>query len=69
MFIDLKKAYDRVPREVVWSCLVKKGVSLVYIQVIKDMYDGGRTKVKTLGGVIDDFKVSVKPFPFHSDYG
>ena len=37
VFIDLKKAYDRVPREVLWSCLEKKGVSPLYIHVIKDM--------------------------------
>ena len=55
----MKKAYDRVPREVVWSCLVKKGVSLVYIRVIKDMNEGGRMKVRTPRGVIDDFKVGV----------
>ena len=59
VFIDLEKAYDRVPREVAWSCLVKKGVSPVYIRVIKDMYEGGRTKVRTPGGVTDDFKVGI----------
>ena len=59
VFIDLKKAYDRVPREVLWSCLEKKGVSPFYIRVIKDMYEGGRSSVRTLGGVSNDFVVSM----------
>ena len=31
VFIDLKKAYDRVPRDLVWSCLEQKGVLPEYI--------------------------------------
>jgi len=30
-FIDLESAYDRVPREVLWEYLEKKGVSPLYI--------------------------------------
>jgi len=41
VFIDLKKAYDRVPREVLWRCLEEKKVSPAYIHVIKDVYKGG----------------------------
>ena len=48
VFIDLEKAYDRVSREVFWRCLEKKGVSPLYIRVIKDMYEEGRTSVRTL---------------------
>ena len=37
IFIDLEKAYDRVPREVLWRCLDKKGVPVEYTSVIRDM--------------------------------
>jgi len=50
VFIDLEKAYDRVPREVMWICLEKRSMPMTYMRVIKDMYDGVRTRVRTLVG-------------------
>ena len=44
VFIDLEKAYDRVPRRVVWEVLKERGVGEAYIRVIKDMYGGGKVQ-------------------------
>ena len=45
-FVDLEKAFDRVPREVVWWALRKLKVDEWLVRVIQAMYEGVSTAVK-----------------------
>ena len=59
VFVDLEKAYDRVPREEMWFCLRASGVPECYVNAVQDMYNGCLTAVKSVVGVTEYFKVEV----------
>nr|XP_043631587.1 uncharacterized protein LOC122603038 [Erigeron canadensis] len=54
-----KKAYDSVPRELIWRTLQAKGVTRRYISVIRDMYDRARAGVRTPVGSTELFLVEM----------
>ncbi|XP_074327662.1 uncharacterized protein LOC141665577 [Apium graveolens] len=59
VFIELEKAYDSVPREVIWESLVAKGVSWIYLRAIQEMYFQVRTCVRTPVGDTHYFPVGI----------
>ena len=58
-FLDLEKAYDRVPREVVYWSLRKRGLPKYPVMMVEATYKGARTRVKTEYGKTDAFDIRV----------
>ena len=59
VFVDLEKAYDKVPRDEVWYCMRKSGLAEKYVRIVQDMYDDSITAVRCAVGVTEGFEVKV----------
>ena len=55
-FVDLEKAFDRVPREVTRWALRKAGVDEWLVKAVMAMYEGAQTVVRTTKGDSKAFK-------------
>ena len=58
-FVDLEKAFDRVPREVTRWALRQVGVEEWLVETVMTMYEGARTVVRTPCGDSESFTVNV----------
>ena len=47
VFIDLKKTYDKVPREVHWWAMTQKDILKKYINILQDIYQEVKANVRT----------------------
>ena len=58
-FVDLEKAYDRVPRDLVYWCLRRRGVSENLVRLVEATYHGASTVVRTMHGRTDEFPIQL----------
>ena len=57
-FIDLKKAYDSVPREAMWIALTKLGVPEEIVQLIKSKFHQDmKPKICIDGAMLEEIEV------------
>ena len=58
-FVDMEKAFDRVPRKVMEWAMRKKGLSEVIVRVVMSLYDGAKTRVRVESAYSREFEVKV----------
>ena len=58
-FVDLEKAFDRVPRDVLWWALRSLRVEEWAVRAIQGMYHNARSRVRVNGQLSEEFKVQV----------
>ena len=60
VFIDLEKAYDKIPRNIMWWSLDKHEVPSKYVTLIKNMYNNIVTSVRRNDGNTDYFLIKIE---------
>ena len=71
-FVDLEKAFDRVPRKVIWWALRKLGVEEWIVRLVQGMYANALSRVRVGEGFSKEFEVKFRvhqgsvlsPLPF-----
>ena len=57
-FVDLEKAFDKVPRKVMeWA--LRKSLPVVLVKAVMSLYEGSRTKVRVGSGLSEESGVKV----------
>ena len=58
-FVDLEKAFDRVPRKVLWWAMRKVGVKEWIVRLVQTMYNNARSRVRVGSEYSEEFEVGV----------
>ena len=58
-FVDLEKAFDRMPRDLIWWYLRKKRVPEENVKIVQDMYRSSKTQLVSQKGETEYFPIEV----------
>ena len=58
-FVDLEKAFDRVPRSVLWWAMRVVGAHEWILNLVQAMYSGVRSRVRVSNSLSEEFEVKV----------
>ena len=58
-FVHLKKEYNRVPREVMYSCLRRRGIPEKLVRLVMETYKESKTAVRTAQRLLREFEIRV----------
>uniref|UniRef100_A0A183FTW5 Reverse transcriptase domain-containing protein n=1 Tax=Heligmosomoides polygyrus TaxID=6339 RepID=A0A183FTW5_HELPZ len=58
-YLDLEKAFDRVPRDVIWYALREHGIPEELIEWVRILYSCPRSRVRAPAGTSMEFPISV----------
>ena len=58
-FVDLEKASDRVPRDIIWWAVRKLGIDEWLVRLVQSMYKDVRSRVRVGDGYSEEFGVGV----------
>lgn len=57
-FIEVEKSYDVVTKNLIWQIL-KRNISRCYNNIIKNIYEGVATSLRTIRGEISEFPKAI----------
>ena len=58
-FVDIEKAFDRLPRKVIEWAMRKKDLPEVIVRAVMNLYHGKKTKVRMVSELFKDFLIQV----------
>ena len=59
VFIDFKKAFDRVWHSVIWATMRKYNISALLVRIIEQLCDKATSSVQTNGSIGERFRTTV----------